>query len=1017
MKHPISTVRALAAAFMSSFVVMLRSTAGKTADPIGLLFILVLLVACNDSEKTISTGSGGGYAFEYVKGDPLGVRIYTLENGLKVYLSRNLTEPKIETQIAVRAGGKNDPAHATGLAHYLEHIMFKGTDAFGTTDWNQERVLLDSIEGLFEAYRKTEDSLRRKAIFRTIDAVSATASTLAIANEYDKIVATLGASGTNAFTTEDQTVYINNIPSNQVENWLRVESNRFRMIVPRLFHTELEAVYEEKNISMDNDYSKTYDALFAALFPGHPYGTQTVIGTIDHLKNPSITEIKNFFKTWYVPNNVAICMSGDLDFDKTIALIDRYFGQWKPNPSLPKWKPADLPELQSPIVREVVGPDADWVVIGYRFAARNSREFTLLKLCDMILSNYQAGIIDINLKQKQLVLEPMSYTNGMADHSLHLLTARPRAGQRLEEVREMLLAQVDSLKAGKFEDWLIDAVVNDLRKSQLNAAQYNGNRVSDMSTAFTMGIPWNEQTAYLDLMGTFSREDITRFANAHYKDNHVTIYKRNGTAPRSPKIPKPAITAVELNKESVSPLHDSIRRATVEPIKPQFLDFSRDIQRSSMNGGLEVISTPNTENELYTLRYVTEAGSGTDPRIGLAFNYLQYLGTSEHPAEWYKREFYRLGFSFGVFGGTDQTIVYVSGLSDKMEQGLKLFESLIADPVPDPQALSLLIDGVLKQREDTKKDKMSILWSGLIQYGLYGPSSPGSNVLTNDQLKALRPEELTGIIRGLNKVRHRVEYYGPMPPTQLTTVLNHTHRLPEQLEAPAPPRSFTMVDVVEPAVYWADYDMVQSEIVFVSPGSEFDPVREPEAQLFNEYFGGNMSSPVFQELRERRALAYSAYAGYSTAREKRKRDYLFAYVGTQADKQSEAMNAMMGLMNEFPRSEAGFEVARNSLLNRMASSRQVRQEILSAWNSMNRMGIDHDIRKDIYNGVRHLTLDDMANFHQRLVSGKKFNVLVLGNKDRIDLRSLARYGKVRQVGLDELFGFQRATGAKPASNR
>ncbi|MFM9074819.1 MAG: insulinase family protein, partial [Bacteroidota bacterium] len=668
-------------------------------------------------------------------------------------------------------------------------------------------------------------------------------------------------------------------------------------------------------------------------------------------------------------------------------------------------------------VREVVGPDADWVMIGYRFPARNSREHNLLRLCDMILSNNQAGIIDINLKQQQLVLEPLSYTNGMADYSIHLFTARPRAGQQLEEVRAMLLAQVDSLKAGKFEDWLIDAVVNDLKKSQLNAAQYNGSRVNDMTTAFTMGIPWNEQTASLDQMAEFTREDIIRFARANYQDNHVTIYKRNGTPPRSAKIPKPAITAVELNKESISPLHDSIRTATVEPIKPQFLDFDRDIQRSSMNGGLQVISTPNTENELYTLRYVTEAGSGTDPRISLAFNYLQYLGTSQHPAEWYKREFYRLGFSFGVYGGTDQTIVYVSGLSDNMEQGLKLFEDLIADPTPDPKALNLLIEGVLKQREDTKKDKASILWGGLIEYGLYGPSSPGSNVLTNDQLRALRPEELTEIIRGLNKVRHRVEYYGPMPPSQLTTVLNHTHRLPEKLSAPASPRSFTMTDVVEPAVYWADYDMVQSEIVFVSPGTVFDPVREPEAQLFNEYFGGNMSSPVFQEMRERRALAYSAYAGYSTAGEKLKRDYLFAYVGTQADKQSEAMTAMMGLMNDFPRSEAGFEVARNSLLNRMASTRQVRQGILGAWNSMNRMGIDHDIRKDIYDGVRHLTLDDMANFHLRLVSGKKFNVLVLGNKERIDFKSLARYGKIKQVGLDELFGFQRAAGVKPASNR
>lgn len=1009
MKISLSTGKILQGVFLRSGATGITLFSEQDRMKIRLFFLVILIAGCGDNKTSLDTGSGGGYSYEYVKGDPLGVRIYTLPNGLKVYLSRNLTEPKIATQIAVRAGGKNDPSHATGLAHYLEHIMFKGTADFGTTDWEREKVLLDSIEGLFEQYRGTTDTLKRKALFRNIDAVSAAASRLAIANEYDKIVSTLGANGTNAYTTEDQTVYVNTIPSNQLENWIRLESNRFRMIVPRLFHTELEAVYEEKNISMDEDYSKSYDALNAALFPGHPYGTQTVIGTIEHLKNPSITEIKKFFTTWYRPNNVAICMSGDLDFEKTIALIDRYFGTWKPNQALPKWQPTDLPPITAPVVKEVVGPDADWVTIGYRFPASKADEFPLLQLCDMILSNSQAGIIDMNLKQKQLVLEPISYVNGMTDHSMHVFTGRPRAGQKLEEVRALLLAQVDSLKAGKFEDWLIDAVVNDFRKSRLNGSQYNESRINDMTNAFIKGIPWDQFTSNIDQMAGYTREDIIRFANEHYRDNHVTVYKRNGTGPKPVKIPKPQITAVELNKESVSPFHDSIRTARVEPIEPSFLDFSKDINRSSMNGGIEVISTPNTENELYTLLYVSETGSGTDPRINLAFDYLQYLGTSKHPADWYKREFYRLGINFGVYGGTDQTTIYVAGLSATMEEGLKLFEELIADPRPDKVALQRLVDGVLKQREDAKKDKFMILWNGLVNYGLYGPDSPSTNLLTNDQLKALRPEELTQIIRDLNKVRHRVRYYGPMQPAQVVTVLNHTHRIPEQLADPLPPRKFTMKDVNESAVYWADYDMVQTEIIFVSPGTLFDPAREAEAQLFNEYFGGNMSSPVFQEMRERRALAYSAYAGYATAMEKARRDHLFAYVGTQADKQAEAMNAMMGLMNEFPRSDAGFEVARNSLINRMASTRQVRQGILSAYDRMIKMGIDHDIRKDVYEGALRLTINDIANFHQRMVSGKKFNVLVLGDKDRIDFRALSTYGKVRKLELDELFGFVRKT--------
>src|SRR5690606_122156 len=237
--------------------------------------------------------------------------------------------PRLQTQIAVKAGGKNDPANNTGLAHYLEHIMFKGTSDFGTLDWKSEQPLLDSIERLFTAYGQLQDPEERTAMYNQIDKVSFEASKFAIPNEYDKMVSEIGARGTNAYTTEDRTVYINDIPANQLENWLEIEANRFRMIVPRLLHTELEAVYEEKHRSLDNDYWKTYENLYRSMFSKHPYGTQTVIGTIDHLKNPSITAIKEYFDTYYRPNNVAICLSGDLDYGKTIALIDKYFGAWE----------------------------------------------------------------------------------------------------------------------------------------------------------------------------------------------------------------------------------------------------------------------------------------------------------------------------------------------------------------------------------------------------------------------------------------------------------------------------------------------------------------------------------------------------------------------------------------------------------------------------------------------------------------------------------------------------------------
>ena len=369
---------------------------------------LFFFVSCEKQNKyELKTQEQNGYTYEYVTNDPLNVRIYTLKNGLKVYLSQYKNAPRIQTQIAVKAGGKNDPANNTGLAHYLEHIMFKGSSDFGTLDWKKESTYLDSIEHMFAHYGTLADPAQRTDYYKLIDKVSNEASQFAIPNEYDKMLSEMGAQGTNAYTTEDRTVYINDIPANQIESWLQVEGNRFRTIVPRLFHTELEAVYEEKNRSLDNDYWKTYETLYAAIFSKHQYGTQTVIGTIDHLKNPSITEIKKYFETYYRPNNVAICLSGDLDYDKTIVLIEKYFGDWKPNEQLPVWTRTEEDPITSPVLREIYGPEAEWVNLGFRFKGRSSDDFKLLTLTDMILANSQAGLIDINLKQQQKVLEPI----------------------------------------------------------------------------------------------------------------------------------------------------------------------------------------------------------------------------------------------------------------------------------------------------------------------------------------------------------------------------------------------------------------------------------------------------------------------------------------------------------------------------------------------------------------------------------------------------------------------------------
>ena len=347
-----------------------------------------------------SKASSAGYEYKFVNNDPMRARFYTLKNGLTVILTVNKEVPRLQTIIATKAGSKTDPKDHTGLAHYLEHMLFKGTDKYGSLNWEQEKKQLDIIDALYETYNQTRDERKRKEIYHAIDSVSGIAATFAIANEYDKMMGMIGAQGTNAFTDFERTAYINDIPSNQIDRWLAIEAERYRNPVLRIFHTELEAVYEEKNRSLDNDDDKVIELLFDKLFQQHNYGQQTTIGTVEHLKNPSLKAIREYFYKNYVPNNMCIVMSGDFDPDAVIKKVDRAFAYMQPKPVAPYTFEKEA-EITSPIIAEVKGPDAEYVNIAFRFPGANSNEALLLDFMSNVLSNGNAGLMDLNLIKKQ----------------------------------------------------------------------------------------------------------------------------------------------------------------------------------------------------------------------------------------------------------------------------------------------------------------------------------------------------------------------------------------------------------------------------------------------------------------------------------------------------------------------------------------------------------------------------------------------------------------------------------------
>ena len=977
-------------------------------SPLFVVFF-ILITSCKNQPYQTRTATSEGYTYEYVTDDPTQTRIYTLENGLKVYLSRFENAPRIHVFTAVKAGGKNDPKNNTGLAHYLEHMMFKGNQYFGTKDYEAEKPLLDSIEQLFNNYAKLTDPEKRKAIYQNIDNLSNEAALLAIPNEYDKMISMIGGKRLNAYTTEDRTVYTVDIPSNEMERFITLEGLRFKQIVNRLFHTELEAVYEEKNRSLDSDIRKQYWSLYQSLFPGHPYGEQSVIGTVEHLKNPSITEIRNYFDNYYRPNNVAICMSGELDFDKTIALIDQHFGDWEANPELPKLNYEPLAEITSPIEKEVLGPDRESVLMGYRFDGKAKEDLMRVNLIDMLLSNRTAGLIDLNLVQKQKVLGASATVRAMNDFSIHILNGNPKEGQSLEEVRDLLLGEVENIKKGAFDNDLLKAVVNDLKKGvmkQDDSDYANYYRANNMVLAYTKDLSWKDHVIYYEELSKITKEDLVAFANKHYKENYAVVYKRTGKDLNTQKVEKPQITKVPLNREDRSELHVKLANQETAKLQPKFLDYKTDLEFFNI-GPLEVIYKENTDNDLFELTYHFNYGKNQDPKIELAASLMNYVGAGNLSPEDLKTEFYKLGAGYNFSTSTDgeETQITLSGLSENMEASIKLFESLLENPVGTQDALDKLVGRILKSRTDAKKNKNLILSRQLYSYGKYGEVNPASNVLTSEELMEVSVAELMDRIKELTKKQHRILFYGNQDEKTLTNLVKTYHKIPESLKEISDVETYSEKNYDKEYVFWTHFDMVQTEIILLSKQELLDNAKTAAIRLFNQYFGGGMNSIVFQEIREAQGLAYSVFSTYRQANKPDRSDYLFSYIGIQSDKQKEALSSMFNLINNLPESPQAFEIGKQAILNKIESERITKAGVLYNYLSAEKRGIDYDIREKVYDEVKAMDLEKLIEFHKTYIKDKPHTILLIGNRDNIDLKNLEQYGTVKELSLETLFGF------------
>lgn len=945
------------------------------------------------------------YKYQTVSGDLMNTRIYTLDNGLKVYLSVNKEKPRIQTYIAVRTGSRNDPSETTGLAHYLEHIMFKGTNHFGTSDAAKEAVLLDQIEKKYEVYRKMTDPQERKECYHEIDSLSQLAAKYFIPNEYDKLMSAIGAKGTNAYTSNDVTCYVEDIPSNEVENWLKVEGDRFQNMVIRGFHTELEAVYEEFNIGLSNDSRKVHTALFNLLCPNHPYGTQTTIGTQEHLKNPSIVNIKNYFNRYYVPNNTAICMAGDMNPDEVIELIDKYFGSWKASENLSR---PEYPEL-SPITEvkdtTVIGKEAERLMLAWRFDKSASMQADTLDVISNILANGKAGLFEINLEQKMLAQGVGAFNYGLTDYSGLVISGTPKDNQDLKELRGLIIGEIGKLKRGEFSDDLIPSVINNMKLNYYKSLQNNDSRADMFVNAFINGKKWEDVVNRLDRISGITKQQIVDFANKHLNDNYVCVYKKTGDDNTVKKIDKPQITPIPSNRDMSSDFLNEIVNTKTKPIEPRFLDFKKDLAVTTTKNKLPMLYKQNTDDGLFSLTFYYDFGTEAMKEMSMLPDYLYYLGTNKKTSSQIKQDFYKLACNYSMNVGSNSISINLNGLSENMPQALALLEDFINNAKGDKETYDKYVNLVIKARQDAKKNQRAN-FSALNTYGMYGPYNHVRNIMSEQELRESNSDTMTDLLKKLNGIEHTVLYYGPYSEKEIAATIAKYHKTAKKLAGVPQGKEYTAQETPENEVIIAPYDA--KNIYMMQYHNENRPWNPDEAavqNLFNEYFGGSMNGVVFQELREARGLAYSASARYSQPWRKNQYESFYTYIISQNDKMMDCIKVFNNILDTIPQSQAAFDIAKQSLQKSLESRRVTRASVLYAYLNAKRLGLDYDINEKIYNTLPRLTLNDIVKFERDNMANKTFRYIILGNEKELDTKALEQIAPIKHLSTEEIFGY------------
>ena len=930
----------------------------------------------------------------------LKVKNTKLDNGLTVVMCEDHSSPQAYGAVYVHAGSKNDPLEATGMAHYFEHIMFKGTDKIGTINWEAEKVYLDSIDIMYDKLHETTDLDERAAIQQKINELSLASTEYAIPNEVDVILTKMGGEGLNAGTAYDQTMYFNSFPANQIGKWMDVYVERFRYPVFRLFQSELETVYEEKNMYGDEPIEAFKDYMFKEIFGEHPYG-RPVIGLTEHLKNPQTSRMREFFNTYYVANNMTLILVGDFDIDEIEPMVAEKFGTWRSG-EIPAQPEFTLPEFNGPTIKEVRLTPVKMGVLAWKGVKVSDPDYLPLSIACSLFSNGETGIMDKDMLDGNIMMA-MLMPLSLEDHGANIIMYVPKLiGQSHEEAEEYIFASLNKLKNGEFSDDLFEAIRTNMLKEREQELESLGSLANLFLELEMRGMTYDEYLAETERINSITKEEIVKIANKYFGKDYLDIRSKMGF-PEKDKVDKPNWKAIEAkNTDAKSEFAKMIEAEEVPEVTPQVIEFGKDVEITKVNDCFTMFSTKNPYNDIFNLCITHNYGTIDDPDLSRAVSYWDLQGTEKMSFEELSLELQKLGAVITLSTNQSNCNVIIEGFEKDFDRILALCEEKLYNPGNDEKKKDILYEGE-KMEEETMKEDASEWAQAVRQYALYGEKS---GYLAQTPLKQWMKRSGKDLLNEINTALNysgEVTFIGNIDNQKVIEGLKK-HNLVKNDVIKAEKKFKSEKKYTENQVFFAhNKKFRQSNIFMYVPSEMLSQEDKAVCQVFNKYFGTDMYSIVFQEVREFRSLGYTAYSYFMYDYLNRKPGNLFTYLGTQSDKTNEGIDVLRGLVTDMPERIEKFNASKDALIMSRASDYVGFRSIPTTVSSWVEQGYDHDPRIETTNIIKKTEYKDVYDFYKKFVADRPIVIMMSGNKKQFDLKALEKYGTIKELKYKEIF--------------